>query len=74
MHALPLSLLPLLGLFAAAMLAARLALGESLVILAGLGGFVLAGFAVRWHSQPAADDPALQPRLWRAMFAGPGGP
>lgn len=66
-------LLSLLGLCVAAMLAARLALSEPLIILAGLGGFVLAGFAVRWFSRGMADDPALQPLVLRAMLARPVG-
>ncbi|WP_443190295.1 SoxR reducing system RseC family protein [Pseudomonas indica] len=63
-------LLPLLGLFLAAILAERLALGEPLVIFSGLGGFALTWFGVRWHSRRAADDPALQPVVLRAMLAG----
>lgn len=49
-------------------------MGEPLIILAGLGGFVLAGFALRWRSRRAADDLVPQPIVLRAMLAGPTGP
>lgn len=62
-------LLPLLGLFAAAMLAQGLALAESFVILAGLGGFLLAWWLVRWRSRQSEEDPACQPVVLRAELA-----
>ncbi|MCY1286108.1 Protein RseC [compost metagenome] len=66
-------LLPLLAFFVFAVVADRLALAEPLIILSGLGGFVLAGFAVRWRSRRTADDPASQPVVLRAMLTGPTG-
>lgn len=63
-------LLPLLMLFAAALLATQLALAEPFVILAGLGGFLVAWFFVRKRSQRAASDSALQPVVLRTMLAG----
>ena len=58
-------LLPLLGLFGAALLAERLALGESFVILAGLGGFAACWWLARWRSRRHAGDPACQPVVLR---------
>ncbi len=63
-------LLPLLMLFAAALLATQLALAEPFVILAALGGFLVAWLFVRKRSQRAASDSALQPVVLRAMLAG----
>ncbi|OCX19075.1 transcriptional regulator [Stutzerimonas xanthomarina] len=63
-------LLPLLMLFAGALLATQLALAEPFVILAGLGGFLVAWLFVRKRSQWAASDSALQPVVLRAMLAG----
>lgn len=63
-------LLPLLGLFAGAILAERLALAEPFVILAALGGFLAVGWLVRSRSRARADDPALQPVVLRAQLAG----
>ena len=59
-------LLPLLGLFALALLAERLGASEPWVILAGLAG--LAGALIHAHrrDQRTADDPALQPVVLRA--------
>lgn len=62
-------LLPLLGLFAGAMLAQWLALAESFVILSGLGGFLAVWWLVRWHSRRSEADPALQPVVLRAELA-----
>lgn len=62
-------LLPLLGLFAGAMLAQWLALAESFVILAALGGFFVSWWLVRWRSRSEADDPARQPVVLRAELA-----
>lgn len=63
-------LVPLLGLFAAALLANQLALGEPLVILCGFLGMLVAWCGVRWHSLRTAHDPALQPVVVRALLAG----
>ena len=63
-------LLPLLGLFAAGVLAEQLALSEPLVIVSALFGFFLACLAVRWRSRHTAGDPALQPVVLRALLAG----
>lgn len=62
-------LLPLLGLFAGAMLAQWLALAESFVILAALGGFFAIWWLVRRHSRQDVDDPARQPVVLRAELA-----
>lgn len=62
-------LLPLLGLFAGAMLAQWLALAESFVILAALGGFFAIWWLVRRHSRQGVDDPARQPVVLRAELA-----
>ncbi|MBX9754455.1 MAG: SoxR reducing system RseC family protein [Pseudomonadaceae bacterium] len=64
-------LLPLFGLFAGALGADYLALGEPLSIAAGLVGLLLAGFLVRGHSRRHADDPALQPVVLRALLGAP---
>jgi sigma-E factor negative regulatory protein RseC len=58
-------LLPLLGLFAAGLLAEWLALDESFVILAALAGFALPWLLVRRYSQKGSDDPACQPVVVR---------
>ena len=63
-------LLPLLGLFAAAVLAEQMGLGEPLVILSALFGFLFACCAVRWRSRLKAGDPALQPVVLRALLGG----
>jgi len=63
-------LLPLLGLFAAAVLADQAGLSEPWLILAALLGFLFACCAVRWRSRITAGDPALQPVVLRAL---PGG-
>lgn len=62
-------LLPLLGLFAGAMLAQWLALAESFVILGALGGFLAVWWLVRWRSRQDADDPVRQPVVLRAELA-----
>lgn len=63
-------LLPLLGLFAAAVLAEQMGLSEPWVILNALFGFLFACCAVRWRSRLTAGDPALQPVVLRALLAG----
>lgn len=63
-------LVPLLGLFAAALLAEQLALSEPLVILSAALGLLTAWVGVRWRSARTADDPALQPVVVRALLAG----
>ncbi len=62
-------LLPLLGLFGAALLAEWLALGESFVILAALSGFAACWWLARWRSRQGADDPARQPVVLRIETA-----
>jgi len=63
-------LLPLLGLFSAAVLVERMGASEPWVILSALLGFLLACCAVRWRSRITAGDPALQPIVLRALLAG----
>ncbi|MCL7461259.1 SoxR reducing system RseC family protein [Pseudomonas sp. NW5] len=58
-------LLPLLGLFAGALLAEWLALGESFVILAALAGLLPPWLLVRSYSRRRGDDPANQPVVLR---------
>ncbi|MBV2134714.1 SoxR reducing system RseC family protein [Pseudomonas sp. MAP12] len=62
-------LLPLLGLFAGAMLAQWLALPEAFVILLALGGFFAVWWRVRGCSRRGVDDPAMQPVVLRAQLA-----
>jgi len=62
-------LLPLLVLFAGAMLAQWLALAESFVILTALGGFLSVWWLVCRRSRRGADDPAVQPVVLRAELA-----
>jgi len=63
-------LLPLLGLFAAALMTDQLGLSEPWVIVSALLGFVLACVAVRWRSRSVAADPSLQPVVLRALLLG----
>lgn len=63
-------LLPLLGLFAGAIVAGQLALSEPWVILSALSGFVVACAGVRWRSHQASADPFLQPVVLRTLLAG----
>jgi sigma-E factor negative regulatory protein RseC len=63
-------LLPLLGLFATALMADQLGLSEPWVIVSALLGFVLACVAVRWRSRRVAADPSLQPVVLRALLLG----
>ena len=57
-------LLPLLGLFAAALLADGLGLSEPLVILAGLSGLFASWLMVRWRAARAPR--AARPRHWQS--------
>ena len=61
-------LLPLLGLFAAALLADGLGLSEPLVILAGLIGLSASWLMVRWRAARVAEDPLLQPVVLRTLL------
>lgn len=63
-------LLPLLGLFAVALMTDQLGLSEPWVIVSALLGFVLACVAVRWRSRSVAADPSLQPVVLRALLLG----
>ncbi len=63
-------LLPLLCLFAVALLAQSAGLPEPLVIASGLSGLVLGWLVVRWRSRRVAGDPKLQPIVLRAMLIG----
>ncbi|MCY1536462.1 Protein RseC [compost metagenome] len=63
-------LVPLMGLFAAALLANQLTLSEPWVILCGFTGLLIAWAGVRLHSIRTANDPALQPVVLRALLAG----
>lgn len=67
-------LLPLIMLMAAATVAAQFTVRESIIILAGLGGFFVSWLLVRMRSRSTAGDPNLQPVVLRAMLAGPASP
>lgn len=67
-------LFPLIRMFALALLAARLDLGEPLIIVAGLAGFLLVWLLVRHYTRRHTDDPAMQPVVLRALVGGPPGP
>ncbi|APU29616.1 transcriptional regulator [Ectopseudomonas alcaliphila JAB1] len=62
-------LLPLLGLFAAALLADGLGLSEPLVIFAGLSGLLASWLLVRWRAARVAENPLLQPVVLRTLLA-----
>lgn len=61
-------LLPLLGLFAAALLANGLGLSEPLVILFGLLGLSATWLMVRWRAARVAENPFLQPVVLRTLL------
>ncbi|MNJ77620.1 SoxR reducing system protein RseC [compost metagenome] len=63
-------LLPLLGLFLAALSMQALGGSEPHIILAGLGGLLCSWLYIRWRGQRTANDPALQPVVLRALLAG----
>lgn len=65
---------PLIGLFALALLAANFDLGEPVIIVAGLAGFLLTWLLVRHYARRHTDDPAMQPVVLRALVGGPPGP
>ncbi|MEP9317854.1 SoxR reducing system RseC family protein [Pseudomonas sp. LABIM340] len=65
---------PLIGLFALALVASHLDLGEPLIIVAGLAGFLLSWLLVRRYARRHTDDPAMQPVVLRALVGGPPGP
>ena len=66
-------LFPLIMLFIFAIVASQLSVPEPYVMLAGLGGFLVAWFVVRKRSQQASIDPALQPVVLRAALAAKAG-
>lgn len=66
-------LFPLIMLFIFAIVASLLSATEPLVMLAGLGGFLVAWLVVRKRSQQASIDPALQPVVLRAALAAKAG-
>ena len=59
-------LLPLLGLFAMALLADHQGASEPWVILSGLAGLLGTWLYIRWRSLRTEDDPATQPIVLRA--------
>ena len=61
-------LFPLLGLFAAALLADGLGLSEPLVILVSLIGLCASWLMVRWRAARVAENPLLQPVVLRALL------
>ena len=62
-------LFPLIMLFIFALVASQLSAPEPYVMLAGLGGFLVAWLVVRKRSQQTSADPALQPVVLRAALA-----
>lgn len=63
-------LLPLVTLFAGALLAQAFGAAESSIVVAGLFGMGLGFAAVRWHGRRVGDNPAYMPRVvGRAMDA-----
>ena len=62
-------LFPLIMLFIFAVIASQLSAPEPYVMLAGLGGFLVAWLLVRKRSQQTSIDPALQPVVLRAALA-----
>src|SRR5690606_27007391 len=64
-------LIPLLALFAAALLAQAFGASEPLMILAGFSGMGLGFAAVRWHGRRSGSSQALTPRVvGRALSTG----
>ncbi len=66
-------LFPLIMLFIFAVVASQLSAPEPYVMLAGLGGFLVAWLLVRKRSQQTSIDPALQPVVLRAALAAKAG-
>lgn len=62
-------LLPLVCLFAAALLAQALGAGEPQIAAAGVSGLALGWLLVRWRSRRTAESPDLQPVVVRALLA-----
>lgn len=56
-------MVPLLALFACALLAQATGLGEPLIILAGFSGLALGFVAIRWHAGRLGSDPSFTPRV-----------
>lgn len=67
--ALLLYLLPLVGLFAAALLVQALGASEPITVISGLAGLALGLLLVRRRSQRVADNPDLQPVVLKALLA-----
>ena len=66
-------LFPLIMLFIFAVIASQLSAPAPYVMLAGLGGFLVAWLLVRKRSQQTSIDPALQPVVLRAALAAKAG-
>lgn len=66
-------LFPLIMLFIFAVVASQFSAPEPYVMLAGLGGFLVAWLLVRKRSQQTSIDPALQPVVLRAALAAKAG-
>ncbi len=66
-------LVPLLALFASALLASWLSLGEPVVISCGLGGFALAWLWLWRRTLRGGDEASLRPVVLRAMLIDPRG-
>ncbi|SDR79281.1 positive regulator of sigma(E), RseC/MucC [Halopseudomonas litoralis] len=56
-------MVPLLALFACALLAQAAGVTEPLIILAGFFGLALGFVAIRWHSSRLDADPTFTPRV-----------
>ena len=66
-------LLPLLGLFASALLTAQWGLSEPLIASVGVAGFLASWLFVRRRARRHSDDPALQPVVLRVLIEAPDG-
>lgn len=62
-------LIPLLALFAAALLAQALGAGEPVTIVAGLFGMGIGFAVVRWHGRRSVSNPAFMPRVLKRAMA-----
>ena len=65
-------LLPLVTLFAGALLAQAVGAAESSIVMAGLFGMGVGFAAVRWHGRRVGDNPAYMPRVVGRVMGAPG--
>lgn len=65
-------LIPLVALFAGALLAQAVGAAEPTIILAGLFGMGIGFAAVRWHGRRSSSNQAFMPRVLRRAMDSPG--